>query len=83
MTLNVIIFIDTPTNLPNSEPFPWFSIDFTQLFQTFTFTLHSDQYTLLLYMLMHRNQHFKMFILSRLNIDLLVIDIHLFQYLIL
>ena len=64
---------DTPTNLPNSEPFPWFSIDFTQLFQTFTFTLHSDQYTLLLYMLMHRNQHFKMFILSRLNIDLLVI----------
>jgi hypothetical protein len=63
---------DTPTNLPNSEPLPWFSIDFTKLFQMFTFTLHNDQYTLLLYMLLHRNQHFKMFILSRLNIDLLV-----------
>lgn len=65
-------FQDTPTNLPNSEPLPWFSIDYTKLFQMFTFTLHNDQYTLLLYMLLHRNQHFKMFILSRTNIDLLV-----------
>lgn len=63
---------DTPTNLPNSEPLPWFSIDYTKLFQMFTFNLHTDQYTLLFYMLLHRNQHFKMFILSRLNIDLLV-----------
>ncbi len=41
----------------------------------FTFTLNYDQYTLLLYMLLHRNQHFKMFILSRINIDLLIIPI--------
>ena len=66
---------DTPTNLPNSEPLPWLSIDYSKLFQMFTFTLHTDQYTLLLYMLLHRNQHFKMFILSRLNIDLLIIPI--------
>jgi len=66
---------DTPTNLPNSEPLPWFSIDYTKLFQMFTFNLHTDQYTLLFYMLLHRNQHFKMFILSRLNIDLLIIPI--------
>ena len=67
---------DTPANInqnmPNSEPLPWFSIEYTKLFQTFTHTLHNDQYTLLLYMLLHRNQHFKMFILSRLNIDLIV-----------
>ena len=63
---------NTPTNLPNSEPLPWFSIDFTKLFQMFTYTLHTDQYSLLLYMLLHRNQHFKMFILSRFNIDFLV-----------
>ena len=67
-----MFFLDTPTNLPNSEPLPWFSIDYTKLFQMFTFTLHTDQYTLLLYMLLHRNQHFKMFILSRFNIDMLV-----------
>lgn len=65
---------DTPTNLPNSEPLPWFSIEFTKLFQMFTYTLHNDQYILLLYMLLHRNQHFKMFILSRLNIDLIVLS---------
>jgi hypothetical protein len=41
----------------------------------FTFTLQTDQYTLLLYLLLHRNQHFKMYILSRLNIDMLVIPI--------
>lgn len=63
---------NTPTNLPNSEPLPWFSIDFSKLFQMFTHTVHTDQYSLLLYMLLHRNQHFKMFILSRLQIDLLV-----------
>jgi hypothetical protein len=63
---------DTPTSIPNSEPLPWFSIEYAKLFQMFTFTLHNEQYTLLLYMLLHRNQHFKMFILSRLNIDLIV-----------
>jgi hypothetical protein len=63
---------DTPTNIPNSEPLPWFSIEYAKLFQMFTYTLHNEQYTLLLYMLLHRNQHFKMFILSRLNIDLIV-----------
>ncbi len=64
---------DTPSNISNSdEPLPWFSIDYAKLFQMFTYTLHTDQYTLLLYMLLHRNQHFKMFILSRTNIDLLV-----------
>ncbi|RNA42637.1 dymeclin [Brachionus plicatilis] len=66
---------NTPTNLPNSEPLPWFSIDFSKLFQMFTHTVHTDQYSLLLYMLLHRNQHFKMFILSRLQIDLLVMPL--------
>ena len=66
---------DYPTNIPNSEPLPWFSLNFTKLFHMFTFTLHSDQYMLLFYMLLHRNQHFKMFILSRLNIDLLIVPI--------
>jgi hypothetical protein len=63
---------DTPTSIPNSEPLPWFSVEYAKLFQMFTYTLHCEQYTLLLYMLLHRNQHFKMFILSRLNIDLIV-----------
>lgn len=67
---------DTPSNISGAdEPLPWFSIDYAKLYQMFTFTLHTDQYTLLLYMLLHRNQHFKMFILSRLNIDFLIIPI--------
>lgn len=67
---------DTPTNLPNSEePLPWFSFDYTKLYNTFCQTMHVDQYTLLLYMLLHRNQHFKMFILSRFNIDCLIVPI--------
>ncbi len=41
----------------------------------FTYTLHTDQYTLLLYMLLHRNQHFKMYVLSRVNIDLLIVPL--------
>jgi len=41
----------------------------------FTYTLHTDQYTLLLYMLLHRNQHFKMFMLSRVNIDVLIVPL--------
>lgn len=66
----------TSANFSNTdEPLPWFSIDYAKLFQMFTFTLQNEQYTLLLYMLLHRNQHFKMFILSRTNIDLMIIPI--------
>jgi hypothetical protein len=67
-----IIFLDSPTNLPDSEPLPWFSVDYRRLYDVLCQTVHTDQSTLLLYMLLHRNQHFKAYVISRTNIDQIV-----------
>lgn len=63
---------DSPTNLPDSEPLPWFSVDYRRLYNVLCETVHTDQSTLLLYMLLHRNQHFKAYVISRTNIDQIV-----------
>lgn len=42
-----------------------FKIDFSGLYKTLCNTLSDDQTTLLMYMLLHQNQHFKTFVLSR------------------
>ena len=63
---------DSPTNLPESEPLPWFSVDYRRLYEVLCQTVHTDQSTLLLYMLLHRNQHFKAYVISRTNIDQIV-----------
>ncbi len=65
-------FSDSPTNLPDSEPLPWFSVDYRRLYDVLCQTVHTDQSTLLLYMLLHRNQHFKAYVISRTNIDQIV-----------
>lgn len=67
-----IIFLDSPTNLPDSEPLPWFSVDYLRLYDVLCQTVHTDQSTLLLYLLLHRNQHFKAHVISRTNIDQIV-----------
>lgn len=67
-----VLSLDTPTNLPDSEPLPWFSVDYRRLYDVLCQTVHTDQSTLLLYMLLHRNQHFKAYVISRTNIDQLV-----------
>jgi hypothetical protein len=64
--------LDSPTNLPDSEPLPWFSVDYRRLYDVLCQTVHTDQSTLLLYMLLHRNQHFKAYVISRTNIDQIV-----------
>lgn len=64
--------LDSPTNLPDSEPLPWFSVDYRLLYDVICQTLNTDQSTLLLYMLLHRNQHFKAYVISRNNIDQIV-----------
>ncbi|UJR32022.1 hypothetical protein I4U23_019491 [Adineta vaga] len=66
---------DTPTNLPDSEPLPWFSVDYRCLYDVICQTVHTEQSTLLLYMLLHRNQHFKAYVISRTNIDQIVLPI--------
>lgn len=52
-----------------------FKVDYSALFATLCSTLHSDQTTLLLYLLLHRNSQMKMYILSKTNVDLLIIPI--------
>jgi len=66
---------DSPTNLPDSEPLPWFSVDYRRLYDVLCQTVHTDQSTLLLYMLLHRNQHFKAYVISRTNIDQIVLPV--------
>ncbi|CAF3796619.1 unnamed protein product [Rotaria sp. Silwood1] len=79
--LALLHFTDTqgkkinPTNLPDSEPLPWFSIDYHRLYDILCQTVHTDQSTLLLYLLLHRNQHFKAYVISRTNIDQIVLPV--------
>lgn len=53
-----------------------FKIEFAKLYRTLCSTLNDDQTTLLLYMLLHQNQHFKTFVLSRTtDLDQFVIPV--------
>ena len=53
-----------------------FKLEFAKLYKTLCFTLNDDQTTLLLYMLLHRNQYFKTFVLSRaVDLDQFVVPI--------
>ena len=53
-----------------------FKIEFAKLYKTLCNTLNDDQSTLLLYMLLHQNQHFKTFVLSRTtDLDQFVIPV--------
>ncbi len=49
-----------------------FRVDCSRLYDILCAMLREDQSTLLLYLLLHRNQTMKSFILSRTNIDQLV-----------
>lgn len=44
---------------------PGFKVEFGKLYKTLCTTLNDDQSTLLMYMLLHKNPHFKTFVLSR------------------
>ncbi|XP_063437698.1 dymeclin-like [Mytilus trossulus] len=52
-----------------------FKFDFTDLYNSLCLSLRDDQSTLLLYLLIHQNASMKAFILSRTNIDQLVMPI--------
>lgn len=52
-----------------------FQLDYSKLYETLSTTLKDDQTTLLLYLLIHQNQGMKQFILSRTNIDILVLPL--------
>ncbi|XP_071098647.1 dymeclin-like [Haliotis cracherodii] len=54
---------------------PTFKMDLSRLYSTLCSTLRDDQTTLLLYLLIHQNTSMKAFILSRTNIDQLVMPL--------
>lgn len=58
-----------------SVPKNSFSVDFAKLFHTLNQTTHTEEGTLLLYTLLHRNDAFKTFVLASSDIDLLVVPL--------
>ena len=48
-----------------------FPIDFTKLFHALNQATHTEEGTLLLYTLLHRNEAFKSFVLASSDVDLL------------
>ncbi|CAH1789250.1 unnamed protein product [Owenia fusiformis] len=71
-------FMNSQSHAPNTSPIQataTFKIDFSKLYNTLSETLHDDQTTLLLYLLLHRNPNMKSFILTRTNLDKIVMPI--------
>ncbi|OWF38655.1 dymeclin-like [Mizuhopecten yessoensis] len=65
---------DPSSSSPTQTP-ATFKLDFSQLYDALCVALRDDQSTLLLYLLIHRNTLMKAFILSRTNIDQLVMPL--------
>ncbi|XP_072032862.1 dymeclin-like [Amphiura filiformis] len=66
---------DGGTPASPSGSLPPFKINFMNLYEAFCKHLGDDQTTLLLYLLLHRNLNFRTFILSRTNIDQLMMPL--------
>ncbi|XP_059158576.1 dymeclin-like isoform X2 [Physella acuta] len=60
----------TPTHIAST-----FKLDMSKVYNVLCQTLHDDQTTLLLYLLLHQNPNMKAYILSRTNIDMLVMPL--------
>ncbi|XP_002731175.1 dymeclin-like [Saccoglossus kowalevskii] len=65
---------DSAPSSPTS-PMPVFRMNLTGLYDAFCKHMKSDQMTLLLYLLLHRNSNIRAYILSRTNIEQLVVPI--------
>ncbi|KAM7313806.1 dymeclin [Ixodes scapularis] len=68
-------FVNSQDSAGTVEAIPSFKLDYGKLYDTLCVTLNNDQTTLLLYLLMHRNSNFKTYVLSRSNIELLIVPI--------
>ncbi|XP_026464132.1 LOW QUALITY PROTEIN: dymeclin-like [Ctenocephalides felis] len=69
------LFSCVDTNDPSNNDSISFRVDFLPLFNTLCNIVCLDQATLLLYLLLHKNQNFKKFVLTNQNLDLLVVPI--------
>ncbi|XP_066270653.1 dymeclin-like [Branchiostoma lanceolatum] len=71
----LISFVNIPETSTEAQIDASFNIKFASLYNAICGQLNNDSTILLLYILLHRNQHFKTFILSRLNIEALILPI--------
>lgn len=70
------VFSCTDTKAGTEEPVSGFRIDFQSLFQVFCEVPSDDQTTLLLYILLHKNQSFRNYVISRAtDLDLIIVPI--------
>jgi len=65
---------DQPTEAPS------FKLSYAKLFDTICEQIHSDETTLLLYMLVHRNSSFKSYIMARSDIEHLASSLIMFSF---
>ena len=73
MTLTIVVnILDQSESSTPTQAVATFKVDFSALYNTLCKTLHGDQATLFLYMLLHKNIAMKSFILTRTSIDLVV-----------
>lgn len=63
------------TTSSSTDEAPAFKVDCSKLFSTLCSTLQDDNTTLLLYLLLHRNPNFRTYVLSRTDVDTLVMPI--------
>lgn len=68
-------FTDSNHELSPTQAASTFRLEYSKLYETLCNTLRDDQTTLLLYLLIHQNAGMKAFILSRTNIDALVLPL--------
>jgi len=66
---------DKTAESPQVSQVPSFQIEYPPLYNALADTLQSDESTLLLYLLLHRNPGFKNFVLAATDIDQLVVPI--------
>lgn len=68
-------FVNSQDSGNSVEAVPSFKLDYSKLYDTLCATLKNDETTLLLYLLLHRNAQFKTYVLSRSNVEVLMIPI--------
>jgi len=71
-SVDVSMATDSTSASTSSSASSLVCVSYSELYNTLCRTLHSEQTTLLLYMLLHRVDSVRAFILSRTNIDHLV-----------
>ena len=71
----LFIFLESENDVSEPMAKTSFPVDFTKLFHALNQATHTEEGTLLLYTLLHRNYAFKTFVLASSDIDLLVVPL--------